>query len=501
MTKFYSMHRPDPTQVQQVTVVGTGVIGSGWVAHFLRNGMDVVAFDPAPEAEARLRQKIADLWPTMVQLGLAEGASPDRFTFAPDMETAVSNTQFIQENVPEREALKIKVIEEIDAVAAPNVVIASSTSGILMSKMQQGCRYPERCIVAHPFVPPYLVPLVEVVPGKQTDPAVTAWTVDFYKAIGKKPLRLDKEFPGFLADRLLEAVWREALHLIADGLVTVEEVDAAMADGPGLRWAIFGPMLTYHLGGGEGGMAHFLDQFGPALDLPWSYMDPPTLTPVLRERLITGCENEANGRSIQELEHERDQCLIGILDALEKYRRPKKRLAQLGPSQEMNQYAYWTASSEIELPLKLYRCTVESEWIDYNGHMTDGAYLIAFGYASDALFRYVGITEAYRTAGYSFYTVETHVNFYHEVAEGEPLRFTTQLLGLDKKRLHLFHSMFHGKTDTLLATTEQMLLHVDMNASAARGMETAVFDALNAIMAAHKVMPLPKQVGRQIAVK
>ena len=370
-----------------------------------------------------------------------------------------------------------------------------------MSTMQEGCRHPERCVVAHPFVPPYLVPLVEVVPGKQTDPAVTAWAVDFYTLLGKKPLRLDNEIPGFLADRLLEAVWREALHLIADGSVTVEEVDAAMADGPGLRWAIFGPMLTYHLGGGEGGMAHFLDQFGPALDLPWSYMDPPELTPVLRERLIRGCENEANGRSIPELEHERDQCLIGILDVLENYRRPRQATAQRGPSSEMKRYARWTPESEIGRPLNLYQCTVAPDWIDYNGHMTEGAYLIAFGYASDALFRYIGIDEAYRAAGYSFYTVETHINFYREAAMSEPLRFTTQLLGLDEKRLHLFHSMFHGVTDALLATTEQMLLHVDMNAARACATQPAVFAALSAIMAEHRAMPPPEQVGRQMAIK
>ncbi|MFQ5420734.1 MAG: thioesterase family protein [Anaerolineae bacterium] len=318
--------------------------------------------------------------------------------------------------------------------------------------------------------------------------------------MGKKPLRLDKEFPGFLADRLLEAVWREALHLIAEGLVTVAEVDAAMADGPGLRWAIFGPMLTYHLGGGPGGMAHFLDQFGPTLDLPWSYMDPPELTPVLRERLIMGCENEANGRSIPELEHERDQCLIGILDALQKVRQPHQAIAQRGPSAKMTRYACWTPASEIGLPLNLFQCTVTPDWIDYNGHMTEGAYLIAFGYASDALFRYIGIDEAYRAAGYSFYTVETHINFYREVGSGEPLRFTTQLLGLDQKRLHLFHSMCHGTTGNLLATTEQMLVHVDMNASSACVIKTAVFDALSAIIAAHKRLPIPKQVGRQMTI-
>jgi carnitine 3-dehydrogenase len=310
------MNRPEPTQVRGVAIVGAGTIGTGWAAHFLRQGLAVNVCDPAPGAEARLRQRLATVWPTLEQLGLKEGAALERLAFSPDIAGAVTGVDFVQECVPEREEFKTRIIEAIDAAAPATTVISSSTSGIPMSTMQPGCRFPQRCIVGHPFVPPYLVPLVEVVPGRLTDPAVTAWTVDFYRAVDKYPLRLDQEFPGFLADRLLEAVWREALHLVSEGLVTVEEVDAAMVYGPGLRWAIFGPFLTYHLGGGPGGMAHFLDQFGPTLDLPWSYMAPPALTETLRQRLISGCEREAAGRSIEALEQERDQSLITILQAL-----------------------------------------------------------------------------------------------------------------------------------------------------------------------------------------
>ncbi len=311
-------------QAQCIGIIGTGVIGSGWTAHFLRRGLDVVAFDPAPGAETRLRKSIEDVWPTLEQIGLNEQASPSRLSFTSKLASAVTDVDFIQESVPEREDLKCKVIRDIDAAVPPDVVIASSTSGIPMTELQHDCRHPERCIVGHPFVPPYLVPLVEVVGGKKTSPDVVAWTVDFYTAVGKHPLRLDREYPGFLADRLLEAVWREALHLLNNGWATVEEIDAAMVYGPGLRWAIFGPYLTYHLGGGEGGMTHFLDQFGPALDLPWSYMDPPELTPQLRQQLIDGCQREAAGRSVKELEHERDQCLIAILEALERCRKGTK---------------------------------------------------------------------------------------------------------------------------------------------------------------------------------
>lgn len=317
------MNRPDSTQVRHVAIIGTGVIGSGWAAHFLRQGLDVRAYDPAPEAEARLRQRITAVWPTLERLGLQPQADPSRLTFAPNIASAVSEAEFVQENVPERTGLKSEVLTEIDAATPPASVIASSTSGLPMTTLQKGCKYPERCVVGHPFNPPYLIPLVEVVGGEQTEPEVMRWAVDFYRAMGKHPLRLEREIPGFLADRLLEAVWREALHLVAEGLATVEEIDTAMAYGPGLRWAIFGPCLIYHMGGGEGGMGHFLDQFGPALDLPWSYMDPPELTPLLRQRLIDGCINEAAGRSIQELERERDESLIAIMEALEKYRNEK----------------------------------------------------------------------------------------------------------------------------------------------------------------------------------
>lgn len=319
------MTHPDPTQVRRVAIIGTGVIGGGWAAHFLRQGMEVVAYDPAPAAEARLRQKIDEVWPTLARLGLNPQADPARLSFVPDIVSAVGEADFVQENVPERSGLKSEVLTEIDAATPPAVVIASSTSGLPMTTLQKNCRHPERCVVGHPFNPPYLIPLVEVVGGEQTDPAVMTWAVDFYTAVGKRPLRLEREIPGFLADRLLEAVWREALHLVAEGLATVEEIDAAMADGPGLRWAIFGPCLIYHMGGGEGGMAHFLDQFGPALDLPWSYMDPPELTPLLRQRLVDGCINEAAGRSIQALERERDDCLIAIMEALDKTRQGLKR--------------------------------------------------------------------------------------------------------------------------------------------------------------------------------
>ena len=319
------MNRLEPGGVRRAAVIGTGVIGGGWAAHFLRQGFEVVAYDPAPGAEARLRQTINEVWPTLERLGLRPRAGPERLSFAADLASAVAEVDFVQENAPERAELKIELLAAIDAAAPPEVVIASSTSGFAMSLLAQNCRYAERCVVGHPFNPPYLIPLVEVVGGERTAPAVVDWTVDFYAAIDKQPLKMSRELPGFLANRLLEAVWRESLHLVAAGMATVEEIDAAMRYGPGLRWAIMGPCLTFHLAGGEGGMAHMLDHFGPALKEPWTWLEAPELTPELRRRMIEGCEREAAGRSIQDLVRERDECLIGILAALEKCRAPDPR--------------------------------------------------------------------------------------------------------------------------------------------------------------------------------
>ena len=307
---------PSPQNITRVAIIGTGVIGSGWTAHFLRNGIDVMAHDPAPDAEARLQHAVANVWPLMERLGLAAGASPDRLAFAPDVASAVDNAQFIQENAPEREALKVALFAEIDANAPPNAIIASSTSGFPITTLAQQCQRPQRCLVAHPFNPPYLVPLVEVVGGALTDPAVVDWAVEFYNATGKQALKCSKEIPGFVADRLMEAIWREILHMVNNDMATVEEIDASIRYGPGLRWALMGPCTVLHLAGGAGGMAHMLDQFGPSLKSPWTFLDAPELTPELRQRMIDGCERLTAGSSIAELEQERDELLIEMIEVL-----------------------------------------------------------------------------------------------------------------------------------------------------------------------------------------
>jgi carnitine 3-dehydrogenase len=313
------MRRPDPTAVQRVGVIGTGVIGAGWTAHFLRMGLDVVAFDPAPGAENRLRGSVAQAWPTLERLGLRDGADQRRLTFAPDLGSAVAGTEFIQESTREDGPTKIRILADIDTAADPASIVASSTSGFSMTMLQRDAVHAERLVVGHPFNPPYLIPLVEVVGGERTDPEVVDWTVAFYTHIDKYGLKLSRELPGFIGNRLQEAMWREALHMVAAGEATVEEIDASISYGPGLRWALMGPCLTFHLAGGAGGMGHMLDHFGAALLEPWTRLEAPELTPELRDRMVEGCLREADGRSISELERQRDEFLVDLLALRERH--------------------------------------------------------------------------------------------------------------------------------------------------------------------------------------
>jgi len=308
--------RPAPEDVRTVTCIGAGVIGGGWAAYFLSRGYRVVAWDPAPDAEDRLRHLVTAAWPALTELGLAEGACLDNLTVEPDLATACAQADFVQESAPEDLELKRTLLADIDAATPEGVVISSSTSGYGMSEMQDKCAHPDRTVVGHPFNPPYLIPLVEVVGGTSTSPGVVEWTADFFRHAGKSVIKMDREVPGFVANRLQEALWREALHMVEAGEATVEEIDQSITDGPGLRWALQGPMLTFHLAGGQGGMAHMLDHFGPSLLSPWTRLDAPELTPELRDAVVDGCEREAAGRSIDDLVAERDRGVIAILRAL-----------------------------------------------------------------------------------------------------------------------------------------------------------------------------------------
>jgi carnitine 3-dehydrogenase len=302
-----------------IAVIGTGVIGGGWAARCLAHGHDVMAWDPGNGAEGKLRAAIDNAWGALERTGLVDGASRERLVFVSSVEAAAAPADFIQENAPEREDLKQDLLARIDAAAKPEAIIASSTSGLLPSRLQARMKRPDRFVVGHPFNPVYLLPLVEVVGGARTAASSIEAAKDFYVSIGMRPLHVRAEIEGFIADRLMEALWREALWLVKDGVGTTEEIDAAIVYGCGLRWSLMGTFLTFHLAGGEGGMRHMLHQFGPTLKLPWTKLEAPELTPDLIDRVADGCEHQAAGRSIKDLERRRDDFLIELLALVKKY--------------------------------------------------------------------------------------------------------------------------------------------------------------------------------------
>ncbi|MBB5694948.1 3-hydroxyacyl-CoA dehydrogenase NAD-binding domain-containing protein [Muricoccus pecuniae] len=307
----------EETAIRRVAVVGAGTIGASWAALFLARGLDVVVTDPAEGAEAFTRRFTAGAWPALEALGaVLPGADPGHLRFEPDLGAALAGAEFVQENGPEREALKTDLFARMDALLPPEVVIASSSSGLLMSRVQSACRHPGRCVIGHPFNPPHLIPLVEVVGGERTDAASVERAMGFYRAVGKHPIRLHKEVPGHVANRLQAALWREAIHLAAEGVASVADIDAAVAQGPGLRWAIFGPHMTFHLGGGGGGMEHFLAHLLGPFEGFWADLGEPRVTPALQRRIVDGVREEAEGLSVEELSARRDRALVALIRAL-----------------------------------------------------------------------------------------------------------------------------------------------------------------------------------------
>jgi len=301
-------------EVRRVAVVGAGTIGASWAAYFLAHGLTVTATDPAPDGEERLRGFVDAAWPVLVKLGAKSAMPPhDALTFVAEPEAAVEGADFIQEQAPEREDVKKALLARLDAVLPPEIVIASSSSGLLISRLQAGLRHPERTVIGHPFNPPHLIPLVEVVGGERTAPEAIEQAMAFYAAIGKRPIHIRREVPGHIANRLQAALWREAVHLVASGVASVADVDAAISEGPGLRWALMGPHLTFHLAGGTGGMPHFLNQLGPPLESWWSDLGAPRLTQEVGNALINGVADEAGGRSIDDLATARDAFLVDLL--------------------------------------------------------------------------------------------------------------------------------------------------------------------------------------------
>jgi carnitine 3-dehydrogenase len=485
-----------------VGLLGGGVIGSGWAARYLLAGVDVRIYDPAPDALPRLEATVEAARRALRRLTLAPLPTEGALTVADTLEEAVAGAPVVHESAPERLDLKQELLALASLTTAPAALICSSTSGLLPSQLQEGMDHPERFTVAHPFNPVYLLPLVELCGGERTAPETMQRAAGWFAGLGMHPLSVRVELDGFLADRLLEALWREALWLVHDGVATVAEVDDALAYGAGLRMAFMGPYLTYRIAGGERGMRHFMAQFGPALRWPWSKLtDVPELTDEFLDRLGAQSDEQARGRSIQELEQLRDDCLVALLQALRTHGQSAgATLAQwerglmdrAGASQPLQ------STPDRPAPLELVRRVIPAEWIDYNGHVTESRYLELAADATDALLAGLGVDADYLESTGSYYTVETHLCHLGQLFAGDHVGVTTQVLGGDEKRLHLFHVVTaHGATDPAL-TAEQLLLHVDAATDRAAPAHGVIRERALELIGEHAELPPPSRVGRRI---
>tara|TARA_B100001175_G_C19484896_1_gene629188 strand:- start:421 stop:1917 length:1497 start_codon:yes stop_codon:yes gene_type:complete len=486
---------------KKTALIGGGVIGGGWAARFLLNGIDVNVFDPSDSAERTLNEMLSNARRAYSKMTMAPLVQPGNLLFFDSLENAVQDVDFIQESAPERLELKRSIINQIDQYASETVLICSSTSGLKPTLLQAEMKHPERFMVGHPFNPVYLLPLVEICGGEKTSEDAKLTAAEFYREVGMKPLILRKEIDAFIADRLLEAVWREGLWLIRDDVASTEELDDAIRFGFGLRWAQMGLFETYRVAGGESGVRHFISQFGPTLGLPWTkLMNVPELDEELIEKIVLQSDTQSGMYSIRELERIRDDNLVAIMQGLKLHdwgagallKEYEERLYQKAHS------GIVSSDQDFSKPLSLFDAEVLPEWLDYNGHMTESRYLQVFGDATDALLNYIGMDEAYRSGGFSVYTVETHIRHLLEIAGGEPLTVETQLLGLDEKRLRIVHKLLHTSSGDELATGEHMLLHVDTEARCASPFGKKLYVKLEKIWLGHQNLTVPDYSGNGI---
>jgi len=423
-------------QIKSAGVIGAGVIGSGWIARLLLNGVNVCVFDPSKEAPKNVDKVIQNAERAYKNLLKSKLPEKGNLTFAKTIADVSKSSELIIEAVPERLSAKQSVYDEIESNGSKDLIITSSTSGILPSDLQSEMKHPERLIVAHPFNPVYLLPLVELVGGKQTAHEVIDKASTIFTHIGMFPLHIKKEIPAFIADRLLESVWREALWLVNDNVATTEEIDDAIRYGFGLRWAQMGLFETYRLAGGEAGMRHFISQFGPCLEWPWTHlMDVPEFTDELVDKVSSQSDAQSGQYSIDELMQKRDDNLVDFLKALKENRWGAGNLLK-EYDEALSNAANKLEFSELDLsqPIDTYSTQIPKEWADYNGHMTEARYLDCFSEATTELMSIIGADEEYIAKVGSYFTVETHIRHLDEVLIGERIYSKTQVIyGQNKK--------------------------------------------------------------------
>ena len=487
---------------QIAAIIGGGVIGGGWAARFLLNGWEVRVFDPDPEAERKIGEVLGNARRSLP--GLYEAPLPEegQLSFHATISEAVAGAIWIQESVPEQLAVKQKVYQNLQAHCDPAAVLGSSTSGFKPSELQAGAMRPEQIMVCHPFNPVYLLPLIEVVPTDQSDLTIVERAEGILRDMGMYPLRVRKEIDAHIADRFLEAVWREALWLIKDGIATTEEIDNAIRYGFGIRWAQMGLFETYRVAGGEAGMRYFIAQFGPALQWPWTkLMDVPELTDELVDMISDQSDAQSGMHSIRELERIRDNNLVGMMRVLKTQDWGAGALLKeqdhlLNTRAEMPRSA---VALDLTCLTETLRRAVPLDWTDYNGHMNEARYLQAFGDATDRFMEIVGCNTDYIASGGSYFTAETHIRHVDEVHAGHVIRIETYCAEGAGKKMHLFHQMFEGSR--LLATGEHMLIHVSLETRKATLSSENIADILGQIAQAHSVLPRPEGLGRMVGKK
>lgn len=457
--------------MSKAAIIGGGVIGGGWAARFLLNGWDVAIFDPDPQAERKIKEVLANARRALPALYDQALPPEGHLAFHTELANAVAGADWIQESVPETLTLKHRILPAIQDAAGPDAVIGSSTSGFKPSDLNAAGT---RAIVAHPFNPVYLLPLVELV----GDPATCARAADILRGIGMYPLIVRKEIDAHIADRLLEAVWREALWLVKDGIATTADIDASICMGFGIRWAQMGLFETYRIAGGEGGMAHFMAQFGPALSWPWTkLMDVPEFNDELVDLIASQSDAQSGHLSIRELERLRDDNVVGMIRAL------RRTGSGAGGVVRAHEESLAAPGERDGLPVTATR-QIPASWTDYNGHMNEAHYLEAASLATDRFMQMIGADAEYVAGGRSYFTVENHIRYLDEIHSGDHLTVTTQVLSGQGKRLHLFHRLWRGD-DTLAATVETMLIHTDLSTRRSSEPDLAVSERLSAWVLSH----------------